>query len=95
MAQMALNQLLAGIGRVDGLSLDREAKRLALRLQLEGEERAIAVSIEGWKLEDDGWSVERVVADRSWLAALASRLLCGRKLPYPPGVPRSALSAVL
>ncbi len=83
----AVNMQMKAYGSVESLELDSEAKRVLLRLMLEGEHEVLEVDVERYEIYEISGvfyvRVEGVRTSRVWLNALAQKHLEGRAWQIP------------
>lgn len=89
------NRYLDGIGLVRDLEIDQAGKRIALVLELDGEDVFVKVIAEGYHLGKDGITFHAFKCDKIWIETLLNRFLAGRRIDVPEGLAYTALKAVL
>lgn len=91
-AKLYLNQKFAALGKVTQLSIDREARRIFIEAELNGETSPISVEVRRYDLEERGGAVyvtvRQVNASREWIASALRQYVVGREFKLPESAAR-------
>lgn len=86
-AKAYVNKVISAYGKVDELSIDSKRSRIEVVCQLNGEVAPIGVTIEKYRVEEEGAKKYIQVLDssatRPWLQAVMRDHLHGRRLELP------------
>lgn len=93
--KLLLNHFMTGMGEVDAVHVDAEARRITASIRLNGEDAALEVSALRYRIENDGLVIEVFACERPWLQTILNRFLAGRVIPVPAGIGMMALNALL
>lgn len=91
LSSSALKSLLASrisrYGKLTDLRIRSKDRTIRLELQLEGEQTAITIEVESYRIFDDNGTllltVERARASRPWLERVIEDFVVGRPFPVP------------
>ncbi|MEY4939133.1 MAG: hypothetical protein RIQ93_868 [Verrucomicrobiota bacterium] len=86
-AKAYVNNVISAYGKVDELNIDSKRSRIEVLCRLNGEVAPIGVTIEKYKVEQDGAKKYILVLDssatRPWMEAVMRDHLHGRRLELP------------
>ena len=91
-AKLYLNQKMASFGKVTQLSIDRDAKRIFIQAELNGEVSPISIEVGKYDLvERDGAAyvtARQMSASREWIGSALQQYVVGREFKLPVSAAR-------
>ena len=85
--KFALNSVIKGYGKITDINIDRNAKKIDMSLDLEGEAEIIHIEIVDYEVKDIQAGLEIMVKDiscsRKWLEALFRTFIADNSLKVP------------
>jgi len=89
------NNYLAGIGQIRDIAIDQISKKIALVLELDGEDVFVKVLADGYHLGKEGITFHAFSCDKPWMETVLNRYLAGRRINVPDGLAYVAIKTVL
>ena len=89
------NKYLEGIGQVRDIDIDQASKKIALILELDGEDVFVQVIADGYHLGKEGITFHKFNCDKPWMETLLNRFLANRRIDVPEGLAYVAMKSVL
>ncbi|HNW58293.1 MAG TPA: hypothetical protein PKI62_01285 [bacterium] len=93
-AKKFINPYLEGIGVIQELEFNKEARSILALVTLTGEAEPVRVEAHGYLLGPDSITISKFICSRPWLETTLNRFLANRKFTLPEQA-RSAIRMVL
>ncbi len=93
-AKKFINPYLEGIGAIQELEFNKEARSILALVTLIGETEPVRIEAHGYLLGPDSVTIAKFICSKTWLETALNRYLANRKFPLPEQA-RSAIRMVL
>lgn len=93
-AKKFINPYLEGIGVIQELEFNKEARSILALVTLTGEAEQVRVEAHGYLLGPDSITISKFICSRPWLETILNRFLANRKFTLPEQA-RGAIRMVL